>query len=68
MKVHILEVSNIGKCYHYQAVFDSFELAQKARGKYLSDRDCNKKMMIASITTLELHTDLKVLDWVKEIE
>lgn len=67
MKVHILEISNVGKCYHYQAVFDSFELAQQARRKYLSDPSI-KKMMIASITSIEVHTNLAILDSVKPLK
>lgn len=68
MKVYLLEVSNIGKCSHYQAVFNSFELADKARSKYLNDPACDPTKMKAIIFPHKVHTDLTILDIVQSIQ
>jgi len=63
MKVYLFEAGHIGHCCHYQAIFETRELAEAAKKKYHND-DCltNPDEMSYSIQEMEVHKDLKVLD------
>ncbi len=68
MKVYLFELGNLGHCSHYQAIFETRELAEAAKEKYLNDPDCTNcpEGVSWSVTEMEVHTDLTVLDPVKE--